>query len=75
MTDLINKIRGIKQNNENSWLSINGVVAVGIGQIAEDNIGLIVSVKENASKIRTQIPYEIDGISIEIQETGEIKAL
>ena len=75
MSDQIERIREIKRKYEKNWLAIEGVVAVGIGRTSDGSMGLIISVKENASKIRKQIPPKIDEVLIEIQETGEIKAL
>jgi len=75
MSNQIEKIREIKRKCEKDWLAIDNVVAVGVGRTSDGSIGLIVSVKENAGKIRKQIPSRINGIVIEVQETGEIKAL
>ena len=75
MTDPLDKIRRIKARNEKDWLRIEEVVAVGIGKTSEGSTGLIVSVKENAGVIREKIPARIEDVVIEIQETGEIKAL
>ncbi|MFQ5769827.1 MAG: hypothetical protein ACE5HX_04790 [bacterium] len=75
MTESITKIRAVKQKHEKAWLAMEGVVAVGIGKTSDGCTGLIVSIKENASKFRQQIPVIIEEVPIEIQEIGEIKAL
>ena len=75
MSDDIDRIKRIKQMHERQWLAIDGVVAVGVGATSSGRVGLIVSVKEGAEKIRTQIPTMIDDIDVEIKETGEIRAL
>ena len=75
MTDQLEKIRAIKKKYEKTWLSIKGIVAVGIGQTSEGGVGIIISVKENVRKYKNQIAQNIEGTPIEIRETGEIKAL
>ncbi|MBA7548282.1 hypothetical protein ES705_40733 [subsurface metagenome] len=74
MPDQIEKIKDIKKKYEKTWLAIEGVVAVGIGKTSDGNLGIIVSVKENGRKYKQQIVHNIEGVLIEIQETGEIKA-
>ena len=75
MTNQLEKIREIKRKYENNWLAIKGIVSVGIGETSEGRLGIIISVKENTAKYEKQIEQNIEGVSIEIQETGEIKAL
>lgn len=75
MSHSIKMIKKIKQKHEREWLQIEGVAAVGIGNLSNGNPGIIVSVKNNASEIRRQIPETIEGVSVEIRETGEIGAL
>ncbi len=74
MSDQIEKIKAVKLKYEKSWLTLEGVIAVGIGKTAAGKTGIIVSVKEDVKKYRRKIADEIEGIPIEIQETGEIKA-
>ncbi|MEJ2635480.1 MAG: hypothetical protein P8184_09325 [Calditrichia bacterium] len=69
------KIKEVKQNYQQSWMSIKGVVGVGIGPTSDGSVGLIISVKENAAKIRKRIPVKIEEVTVDIQETGEFKAL
>jgi hypothetical protein len=71
----IERIKTIKRTYEKNWLAINGVVGVGIGRTSSGKTGLIVSVKADAERIRELIPKQIGNIEVEIQETGEIKAL
>jgi hypothetical protein len=75
MAKSIDNIKQIKARHEKGWLEIEGVVAVGIGTTADGSLGLIVSVKENVDAIRKRLPRSIEGVIIEVQETGEIKAL
>ena len=71
----MSRIREVKQQYERIWLANKSVVAVGIGNTSKGVPGIIISVKKITLQIRKQIPAEIKGIPIEIQETGEIKAL
>ena len=75
MPDLMEKIKKIKKKHQQEWLQIDGVVAVGIGNLSDGTPGIIVSVKKNAREIRRQIPETIEGVGVKIQETGELKAL
>jgi hypothetical protein len=75
MTDRLEKIREIKKKYEKTWLSIKEIVAVGIGETSEGSLGIIISVKDDAGKYKNQIEQNIEGVPIEIQEIGEIKAL
>ena len=75
MSESLEKIREVKKKYEKTWLSIRGIVAVGIGKTSGDVLGIIVSVKKNAGKYQKRIGQTIEGIPIEIQTTGEIKAL
>lgn len=74
MSATIEKVRKIKKMHEDEWLSIDNVVAVGIGLVSGENVGIVVSVARNPEKIREKIPASIEGIPIEIKETGEIVA-
>lgn len=74
MLSQLKEIKRIKKKHEKSWLSIEGVVAVGIGNTTNGSPGIIISVRENAERYRYQIPESIDSIPIEIQITGKIKA-
>lgn len=74
MTDQ-RKIREIKKKYEEEWLSIQDVVGVGIGILDDENMGIIVSVVKLESHVTSKIPTEIEGVRIEIRETGEFKAL
>jgi len=74
MSDQIEKIRAVKLKYEKSWMALEGIVAVGIGKTSAGKTGIIVSVKEDVKKYRRKIADEIEGVPVEIQETGEIKA-
>ena len=69
------KIREVKKRHEKNWLAIKGVVGVGIGTVSNGKIGIIVSVVSVKPEIQKHIPTEIEGIAIEIIETGELTTL
>lgn len=71
----INKAREVKKKYESKWLTFEEVTAVGIAITSTGDVGIIISVKKNSRRIKKKIPKEIDGVPIQIQETGEIKAL
>lgn len=71
----IEKTKRVKQQHESRWMKIDGVNAVGIGRTSEGNIGIIVSVSEMNDTITKNIPEIVDSIEVEIQETGEFRAL
>jgi hypothetical protein len=68
------RIREVKRKYEPEWLSIKGVVGIGIGTLSDDSIGIIVSVKKLEKKIQKEIPDQVEGVKVEIQESGEFKA-
>lgn len=70
----IAEIRAVKQAHEARWLALPGVVAVGIGRTAGGGNGIIVSVERASGRLRMEIPGEIDGVIVEIRETGALRA-
>lgn len=75
MSENMEKIRSIKSTNERNWMALPGVVAVGIGLVSGGKTGIVISVAKNLSEIRSKIPATVEGIPVEVQETGEIRAL
>jgi hypothetical protein len=69
------KIREVKKKYEEEWLSIKEIVGIGIGTLSDENIGIIISVIKLGKDIQEKIPDQIEGVKIEIRETGEFKAL
>ena len=72
--DILQKIKKIKRHNEGNWLTIAGVVSVGIGYVEENQLGIIVGVKNKSDTIAAKIPLQIDGIDIAIKIVDDIKA-
>jgi len=75
MQEEIERIKIVKRKYEKQWLSIDGVIAIGIGFTKNKKTGLIISVKDLNVKVQQSIPNEVEGIPVEINVTGEIKAL
>lgn len=75
MCDKLERIRVIKKQNESDWLRIEEVISVGIGMTSTRDTGIIISVKNNLSKIRKKIPLKIDDVQIEIQKSEQFEAL
>jgi hypothetical protein len=69
------KIREVKKKYEEEWLSIKEIVGIGIGTLSDENIGIVISVIRLEKGIQEKIPDQIEGVKIEIRETGEFKAL
>lgn len=74
MPDEMDKIRQLKRSNEREWMALDGVVAVGIGLTEAKEAGIIISVKKDRQAIRSKIPAELNGIRIDVIESGEIVA-
>lgn len=74
MSDQANKALEVKRKNEKNWMAVEGVVAVGVG-MEKGKPAIIVSVKKDPDAIRKQIPSAVDGIPVQIQFTGNMKAL
>ena len=70
----LDKIKSVKAKHEKDWLKIDEVVGIGIGLIEDDRPGIIISVKSGVNSVRRQMPTQVDGVSIAINESGEIRA-
>ncbi|MBD3223733.1 MAG: hypothetical protein GF313_03340 [Caldithrix sp.] len=70
----MDRLQSIKHANENKWLSVNGVVSVGIGKTRTNKEGIIIGVEKVTQEVTANIPFEVEGIPVEIVKTGTIKA-
>lgn len=75
MAGEIEHAKRIKGQIEKDWLAYPGVTAFGIGQTSAGRVCLVVSVNKVEQQILDYFPEMVEGIPVEIQETGEIKAL
>lgn len=74
MQEKLERIREIKQKHETRWLRLEGVVAVGIGQIEGIGPGIIISVEKETEYLRRLLPTEIEGIPVRLNKTGTIRS-
>ncbi len=75
MANDMEKIRQLKRAYERAWMAMDGVVAVGIGLASSGSAAIIVSVSRNLQTLRDQVPRTVEGVPVEVVETGEINAL
>lgn len=65
-----------KDRNEHALLAIQGVVGVGVG-LSETVAGeavVEVYVEKSTPAVRSAVPGQVDGVSVKLVETGEIRA-
>lgn len=74
MRPSLEEIRRVKARREAEWLALDGVVAVGIGRTEERGGGILVSVAELTDALRERIPREVEGVPVELRETGAFRA-
>ncbi len=67
-------IEQVQAKYENRWMSITGVVGVGIGAANRKPVIKVLVVKKTI-ELEQKIPKEAEGYQVVIEETGEIRAL
>jgi len=65
----------VKRQNEGKLLKIKGVVSVGIGFGVSKIPIIIVGLENDKPELVNKIPKSLEGYVVEIQVTGNIKAL
>ena len=75
MNDPLTKAREVKRQNEDRWLAMEGVVAVGIGQGEDERPKVVVSVEADSARLRRDIPEDVEGVEVEIQITGPMRPM
>ncbi|MGD9100523.1 MAG: hypothetical protein PVF45_08580 [Anaerolineae bacterium] len=79
----IEKIKTVKKIHEQSLLSKPNVVGVGVGLRQRggqftDEVCIVVSVRKKVPKEQLapeeRIPAQVDGVPVDVQATGEIRA-
>jgi hypothetical protein len=63
-----------KAQVEAGFLSMEGVVSVGLGRDREGHDAIIVGVRRERSKTAAVLPHDVDGVPIVVEEVGELKA-
>ena len=73
----IEAARKVKERHENVIFNIDGVVGIGIGLSGteHDKVVIEVYVMKPAHEMKRMVPEMLEGISVEIVETGEFVAL
>jgi hypothetical protein len=67
-------VEQVFDTHRDSLLSIPGVVGAGIAK-SDGKPCIVIMVKEKAQYTEGQIPKELDGYKVIVQETGELRAL
>ncbi|MFH2102018.1 MAG: hypothetical protein ABIJ39_01500 [Chloroflexota bacterium] len=79
----IEKIRAIRKANQASLMAKPNVVGVGVGYrghagVQTDQLALVVMVSKKVPRAQLSaeelIPGEIDGVPVDVQEVGEVRA-
>lgn len=71
----VDAVTRVKERHEGRLLSIPGVVGVGVGLSTRVTGPVIeIYVKEATEALRRALPSSLDGVHVEIVETGEIFA-
>ena len=77
------KAKAVKRAHDNMLLSKANVVGVGVGfcqrgGVRTDTVGLVVMVKHKLPREKLSVddvlPAEIDGVPVDVQEVGVIRA-
>jgi hypothetical protein len=66
--------QNVKKRYEKQWLNIKGVISVGIGRV-NNRAGIIIVVNKNIYHEKILIPSVVEDVPVEIQYSGELKAL
>ncbi len=68
------KIRAVKKKYESAWLNMPGVVSVGIGKMADGQIGIRIGVSDKAAVMKKKLPAKVDDVPLEVFYCGPINA-
>lgn len=81
--DALVRAKRVRAEHEEDLLSKPNVVGVGIGIVhragkSTSEIGIIVMVEKKVARIQLaeteRVPGEIDGVRVDVQEVGEVRA-
>jgi hypothetical protein len=67
-------IEQVQEKYQNQWMVIPGVVGVGIGAVDDKPVIKVLVVKKTPA-LEQKIPKKVDGYTVVIEETGEIRML
>ncbi|KAA3663480.1 MAG: hypothetical protein DWQ10_00070 [Calditrichaeota bacterium] len=71
----LEKIKEIKAAHEDNWMALSRVQAVGIGLLKNGETGIVISVDKYDVSLVSLIPEQIEGVFVEIVESGTFHAL
>lgn len=74
MTDSLERVRAVKRAHEADWLRVPGVVGVGIALLEDGCEGIVVSIEGSPERVRPHVPADVDGVRVELRETGPLRA-
>ena len=69
------KITKVMNKHTDELMSVDGVVGVYIGQTDSEELCIKVMVVEISDTLLTKFPKTLDGIKVEIEETGVIRPM
>lgn len=72
MAPSMDRVLQVKRKHENAWLSIDGVVAVGVGTTSDNLAAIVVSVASGSAPVRARIPQAVEGVPVEVRVTGQL---
>ncbi|MCA9734795.1 MAG: hypothetical protein H6696_07130 [Deferribacteres bacterium] len=75
MQDQLTKIRKVKEKHESQWMAISQVQAVGIGILKNGETGILISVDQFDANLASRFPLEIEGVFLEVVESGTFRVL
>jgi hypothetical protein len=68
-------IEDVMNRYQEQILEYEGVVGIGVGQSATGELCIKVFVDKREPSVEEQVPGELEGYPVEIEEVGDIKAL
>lgn len=75
MTPTLDRIHEAKRRHQARWMALDDVVAVGVGRLADDRNGIVVSVRADTDQVREAVPDSVEGVPVEIRVVGDVRAL
>lgn len=67
------RIETVLKTNQETLMSIPGVVGVGIGGSA-NSPAIVVMLKENTPELKKKLPRQLGGFPVQVDVTGEVTA-
>ena len=67
-------IQDVKNRYESQFLSMPGVVSVGIGLDDNKNPIIIIGIEAGDAELKSRLPQQLEGYRVSIQHTGKIRA-